>query len=92
MPGRSGSLPAPAREGLVRPASASADPATPITRGGTFHLTNIVVTDLRCNKIKGQMTPEEFVALTAALASFGPTARKDVFARLYAGGRFIRRR
>jgi hypothetical protein len=41
-----------------------------------------VVTDLRCNKIKGQMTPEEFVALTAALASFGPTARKDVFARL----------
>ena len=50
--------------GSISVANFSIDHVTPITRGGTFHLTNIVVADLRCNKIKGQMTPEEFVALT----------------------------
>jgi len=73
-------------------ANFSVAPHNPISRDGDFSIGNILVCHLRCNKIKGNLTSHEFRHLAAFLAQFPPEVGKDVFARLYAGGRFMRRR
>ncbi len=75
-------------------ANFSIDHQQPISSGGTFAMNNIIVCDLRCNKIKGQMAIQEFVILNATLQTFSEIARKDIYARLYSGGRrfFSKRR
>jgi 5-methylcytosine-specific restriction endonuclease McrA len=69
----------------------SVDHHNPISRDGDFSIANILVCHLRCNKIKGNLTSHEFLHLTAFLAHFPPEVGKDVLARLYAGGRVMRR-
>jgi 5-methylcytosine-specific restriction endonuclease McrA len=70
----------------------SVDHHHPISRDGAFSIANILVCHLRCNKIKGNLTSHEFLHFAAFLAQFPPEVAKDVLARLYAGGRFMRRR
>jgi 5-methylcytosine-specific restriction endonuclease McrA len=78
--------------GPLTVANFSIDHHNPISRDGDFSIGNIVVCDLRCNKIKGKLTDCEFQRFTAFLAQFPPEVGKDVLVRLYAGGRFLRRR
>jgi hypothetical protein len=80
---------------LCRPLTAanfSIDHHNPISRGGDFSIGNILVCDLRCNNIKGNLNSHEFLRIAGVLAQFPPDVGKDVLARLYAGGRFMRRR
>jgi hypothetical protein len=72
-------------------ANFSVDHHNPISRDGDFAIGNILVCHLRCNKIKGNLTSHE-LHLTAFLAHFPPEVGKDVLARLYAGGRVVRRK
>ena len=78
--------------GPITTKNLSTDHAIPIARGGSAAIANLVFCDLRCNKIKGKLSDCEFLRLTALLAQFPPEVGKDVLARLYAGGRFMRRR
>jgi HNH endonuclease len=73
-------------------ANFSVDHHNPISRDWDFSIGNILVCHLRCNKIKGNLASHEFLRLMAFLAQFPPEVGKDVLARLYAGGHFIRRR
>ena len=41
---------------------ATKDHAVPISRGGVDYIENIVTACLRCNRLKGNMTGEEFIA------------------------------
>jgi hypothetical protein len=77
--------------GLLTVANFSIDHHSPISRDGQFSIGNILVCDLRCNKIKGNLNDREFLRLTGFLAPFPPEVGKDIFRRLYAGGRFMRR-
>jgi 5-methylcytosine-specific restriction endonuclease McrA len=78
--------------GPLTVANFSIDHHNPISRGGDFSFGNIVVCDPRCNKIKGNLNDHEFLHLMAFLAHFPLEVGKDVRARLYAGGRVMRRR
>lgn len=70
----------------------SVDHHNPISRGGDLSIGNILAGGLRCNKIEGDLNNHEFLSLTVFHAQVPPEVGKDVFARLYAGGRFMRRR
>jgi hypothetical protein len=78
--------------GPLTVANFSIDHHNPISRDGDFSIGNIVVCDLRCNKIKGNLNDHEFLQFIGFLAKFPPEVGKDVLARLYAGGCFRRRR
>jgi 5-methylcytosine-specific restriction endonuclease McrA len=77
--------------GQITVASYSIDHLNPISRDGDFSIGNIVVCDLRCNKIKGNLIDHEFLRLTGFLAEYPPEVAKDMLARLYGGG-LVRRR
>jgi 5-methylcytosine-specific restriction endonuclease McrA len=66
----------------------SLDHAHPISRGGNWDLDNLRACCHDCNQAKGELTDIEFKALLRALHNY-PTARKNVIARLRAGGRRI---
>ena len=68
----------------------SIDHKTPTQRGGTQTKDNIECICDRCNQIKGNMTPDEFMAiLNTAKTQLEPVAYAHLLARLRAGGRFI---
>jgi hypothetical protein len=73
-------------------ANFSVDHHNPISRDRDFSIDNIIVCDLRCNRIKGNLKNHDFLDLTAFLARFPPDVARDVLARLYAGGRLMRRK
>lgn len=56
-------------EALVPGENASVDHAIPTSRGGARSADNIEWTTLRINRMKSDMTPEEFVALIRLIAS-----------------------
>jgi 5-methylcytosine-specific restriction endonuclease McrA len=65
----------------------SLDHRQPLSRGGTWDADNLVVICLRCNKIKGNLCDDEFRHFIDAVLQLDEVARKDIMARLYAGGR-----
>jgi hypothetical protein len=63
----------------------SPDHATPINRGGSFSLDNIVICCDPCNRAKGILTAEEFQFLLALLRTWPESVRTNTLARLRAG-------
>ena len=70
----------------------SADHFRPIDRGGSFDLDNVVVCCLSCNLAKGTMDGQEFGDLMGLMAQWADDVRKNVLARLKAGGKAVRGR
>jgi 5-methylcytosine-specific restriction endonuclease McrA len=68
------------------------DHKTPITRGGTLDLDNLALCCDECNRIKGELTAREYVALRQGLETFSEPARKDIYKRLKMGAGFLRLR
>lgn len=60
------------------------DHATPLTRGGDNSAENLVFTSRRINRIKGEMTGDEFTALIRFCKANLDDGGKDLFKRLYA--------
>ena len=77
------------REGLTA-RNFSADHRQPVSRNGKHEIDNLVICCERCNQTKGMMNDLEFIDLLNCLDHFPPTVRRDVLARLRAGGRFFR--
>ena len=75
----------------IRADNFSLDHLMPTSRGGRHCLSNLRACCLRCNQVKGLLTLGEFAALRHTIARWPPIARKDLFARLRAGGRMCRR-
>ena len=69
----------------------SVDHRQPITRGGSFGYENLEPCCVRCNALKGALTYQEFELLMATIAHWEPFARKNLLARLAAGGKLINR-
>ena len=63
-----------------------------VCRNGSFCLSNIVVCCQHCNDCKGNTSSDEFHGLLALTKHWHPVARRQLFARLRAGGRIIKRR
>lgn len=82
--------PCPYCEEIVTEKTFSLDHAIPVSRGGPHTLTNLAVSCLRCNQVKGMMTHREFDLLIRLIRRFDPTARRNLIARLRAGGRILR--
>jgi hypothetical protein len=68
------------------------DHKTPITRGGTLALDNLALACEECNRIKGELTAREYVALRQGLETFSEPARRDIYKRLKTGAGFLRLR
>jgi 5-methylcytosine-specific restriction endonuclease McrA len=70
----------------------SIDHSLPTSRDGAHRFVNIHVCCMRCNQVKGALTAGEFTQLRLLLDGFEPAARRDILARLRAGGRSIHTR
>ena len=70
----------------------SIDHATPVSRGGTHELENIVVCSHSANLAKGILTRVEFLKVVSVLKEMPPEASADFLGRLKAGGAVIRLR
>lgn len=68
------------------------DHATPVGRGGGLGLDNLVLCCDDCNRIKGKLTLNEYLALRKGLETFAEKARADVYHRLKSGAGFTRMR
>jgi 5-methylcytosine-specific restriction endonuclease McrA len=68
----------------------SADHRQPVSRSGKHEIDNLVICCERCNQTKGMMNDLEFIDLLNCLDHFPPNVRRDVLARLRAGGRWFR--
>jgi hypothetical protein len=77
--------------GAVTVANFSVDHHNPISRdGGFLHRQHFGLRPSLRQAYKGNLKNHEFLRLTAFLAEFPPEAGKNLFARLYAGGRIMR--
>jgi 5-methylcytosine-specific restriction endonuclease McrA len=74
----------------MRPTSFGLDHGTPTSRGGAHSRSNLVVCCKACNERKGALTEDEFRLLLMCLGALPDEARRDVLARLRAGGRRMR--
>ena len=63
------------------------DHRTPLSRGGSHCLGNVIVCCRPCNEVKGILTELEFTKLVQLLREYPPAVRTDVIARLRFGGR-----
>lgn len=75
----------------VRACEASVDHLTPLSRGGTHH-SNLGRCHLRCNRLKGDLTKDEWDRLRDFLHTYYPdAARRSIERRLLYGGRMYAR-
>lgn len=68
----------------------SVDHRVPLSRGGTSHPDNLTLIDRRCNKLKGELTGEEYRALREWLDDLEEEARLNIERRLLMGGSVFR--
>jgi hypothetical protein len=68
------------------------DHATPLSRGGSHKLDNLIVCSRSGNLAKGIMTQEEFNKLLDAMTNISPEASLDLIGRLKTGAAVIRLR
>jgi HNH endonuclease len=73
--------------GEVTPQNFSIDHTTPTANGGSFSKHNTTVCCERSNRLKGQLTAEQFQHLNSFLFTIPASARADILRRLQAGGR-----
>ncbi len=67
------------------------DHSEPIARGGGWEIDNLTVCCKTCNLAKGPLRALEFLDLMNVVGHFPDFARKNVLARLKAGGKCISR-
>jgi hypothetical protein len=68
----------------------SLDHNLPLSREGSFHLSNLRVVSQRGNETKGKLTHEEFMRLLGALDTMETVAKQDVLRRMRAGSKMLR--
>lgn len=73
----------------LKPKTISLDHKMPVERNGQHTLSNIAICCMRCNKIKGNMNVEEYVAFRQFISTMDDLPAKSIYRRIYAGGRFI---
>jgi HNH endonuclease len=76
---------------LVKIADIQIDHRTPISRGGSFGIENLAITNGKTNQHKGSLKKSEFLELLQLLDGFEPVAKTDVLARLRRVGAFFRK-
>lgn len=69
-------------DGQITIASLAGDHEVPVNRGGSLALSNLGFPCQRCNHIKGQLLPDEYLSLYRALSVWPIVARQDVLHRL----------
>lgn len=67
------------------------DHIVPVSRGGELSLDNLDPACDTCNREKGELTAEEFLALRGFLRTLSPAAQADVQKRLRGSSRFMPR-
>jgi 5-methylcytosine-specific restriction endonuclease McrA len=75
---------------LITARNLSLDHETPICRGGTWQLGNLVVCCSRCNGAKGILTGVEFGQLLSLVMHWPEEVEINLLARLQAGGHIAR--
>lgn len=69
--------------------SLTLDHIVPVSRGGSLGFDNLEPACDSCNRQKGELTKEEFVALRQFIRSLAPAAQSDIQKRLKGSGRFF---
>jgi len=69
----------------LKPKTFSLDHRVPIERGGSWEMSNLDVICDPCNRAKGTMTGDEFVAVLRVLRTMPDATRREVLGRLKAG-------
>lgn len=69
----------------INPLDYSIDHKTPKNRGGPNDLSNLQLIDLKCNKVKGDLTDEEFMQLMQFLKD-KPIIYENLYKRLRMSG------
>ena len=64
----------------------SLDHRIPVSRGGDLTLLNLETVCMSCNRAKGDLTREEFLALVEVLRKMDERVMRSVLGRLKAGG------
>ncbi len=72
--------------------SLSLDHDVPASRGGSLVLDNLVCCCLKCNKLKGSLTGDEFRGFMLYVRDLAPAAQSDILTRLNAGAMGMRLR
>lgn len=72
----------------VEPETFSFDHDIPVSRGGSFAFSNLVVICKRCNDVKGNMSGKEFGELLTTVHSFTDEVSRSILSRMRAGARF----
>ena len=76
---------------LVPLAKIEMDHKTPISRGGSFQVYNLGVTDSRLNCCKGNRSEQEFRQLLDVISEWEEKSSKSLLADLYAGSSRFRK-
>lgn len=71
---------------VISESSFQVDHAMPLSRGGTWALSNLIICCPSCNAAKGCMSAEEFMAFLNLIFTMHPFAAKDILRRLKIGG------
>jgi 5-methylcytosine-specific restriction endonuclease McrA len=68
----------------------SLDHQIPVSRGGAWEMSNLVVCCRVCNEAKGALTGKEYSELLACLAGWHPAGRSNVLGRLRGSWRAVK--
>lgn len=71
---------------VISESSFQIDHRVPLSRGGRWALSNLILCCAECNAIKGLLTSDEYMALRTLVLDWNPMAAKDMFRRLKIGG------
>lgn len=74
----------------LTPKNFELDHLVPIGRGGSFTMSNLAVCCRQSNRIKGQLTANEFHDLMHFLLTLPTEAQQDIRQRLGIGGKWLR--
>ena len=70
---------------IIEPLSFSIDHKIPKNRSGSNELSNLQLIDIKCNKVKGDLTDDEFKQLMEFL-KYNPTIYENLYRRLRMAG------
>ncbi|MDE2097685.1 MAG: HNH endonuclease [Patescibacteria group bacterium] len=75
----------------LEPKGFELDHARPVSRGGAWELSNLVLACPPCNQAKGDLTEKEFTQLTDCINQWPPRASQSLLRRLRQAWRTFRR-
>lgn len=76
--------------GPMTEANLSADHAQPVSRGGSWSLSNVRVVCGRCNRAKGSLTWTEYMSLLSVVRCWPAETQDSFLRRLQAGAAIVR--